>query len=283
MDRKATCSDRRGFLRQSAAALIAAHTAGAKDAAGQTTAGNNRQMDRARILGVELQSAAPLARMKEFYQRSIGLTVVEDRADRLTVSAGESRLTFIPAASDRARPFYHFAFNIPENKIRAARDWQRERTPLLPIPANLRDAAFPNDVVNYSHWNAHSVFFFDPAGNVVEYIARHDLRNSASGGFDPRDLLCLSEIALVVDDVAAMAASLRQVAGVENYRGESEQFAALGDERGLLLVMRRGRVISFDSPERKAVDVFRTAIRVRGPRRAEHRVANFPYDVAVEM
>jgi hypothetical protein len=38
-----------------------------------------------------------------------------------------------------------------------------------------------------------------------------------------------------------------------------------------------------DSPERKAVDVFHTAIHVRGARRAEHHMADFPYEVAVEL
>lgn len=55
-----------------------------------------------------------------------------------------------------------------------------------------------------------------------------------------------------------------------------------GDEHGLVLVMRRGRVISFDSPERKAVDVFRTAARIRGNRSIRHRIADFPYELTVQ-
>jgi catechol-2,3-dioxygenase len=136
-------------------------------------------------------------------------------------------------------------------------------------------------VVNYGHWNAHSLFFFDPAGNVVEYIARHDLKNAAPGAFGSADILYASEIAFVVDDVPSAAAQLREAAGVRQYRGGDGQFMALGDEHGLLLVMRRGRVISFDSPERKAVEVFPTAARVRGARRGNHRVAGFPYELSV--
>jgi hypothetical protein len=233
-----------------------------------------------RILRLELQTAAPLTRMRDFYHRSLGLPVLPGPRDRLTVQAGRTRLTFVPAG--RGRPFYHFAFNIPENKIRAARDWQRERTPLLPIPARLRAPGYPDDVVDYRHWNAHSVFFFDPAGNVVEYIARHDLRNAAPGPFGSADILYASEIAFVVDDVTATTARLREVVGVAQYRGGSDQFRALGDECGLLLVMRRGRVISFDAPERKAVDVFPTRAWVRGARRKAHAVPGFPYQISVE-
>jgi hypothetical protein len=85
-----------------------------------------------------------------------------------------------------------------------------------------------------------------------------------------------------VDDVPATASRLEQVVGVDQYKGGSPQFTALGDEYGLLLVMQRGRVISFDAPEKKAVSVFRTAASVRGVRQARYRVPGFPYDVSVE-
>ena len=62
----------------------------------------------------------------------------------------------------------------------------------------------------------------------------------------------------------------------------SAQVTALGDEQGLLLVMQRGRVISFDAPEKKAVSVFRTAASVRGVQRVQYRVTGFPYEVSVE-
>ena len=165
--------------------------------------------------------------------------MVEEKSERLTIDAGLTRITFLKSAETDAKPFYHFAFNIPENKILAAHQWQKERCPLLPIPERLRNGKYPDDVVNYSHWNAHSVFFFDPAGNVVEYIARHDLKNAGSGDFGSDDILYASEIAFVVEDVTATAAILKDVAGVVQYRGASDEFAAIGDEHGLLLVMKR--------------------------------------------
>jgi hypothetical protein len=220
--------------------------------------------------------------MGEFYHRSLGLPVVEEKPDRLTIGAGLTRLTFLRPAANHGKPFYHFAFNIPENKVLSARQWQKKRTPLLPIPEALRDPEYPDDVVNYSHWNAHSIFFFDPSGNVVEHIARHDLRNAAPGDFGSGDILYASEIAFVVDDVAATTEHLKDIVGVGQYRGASDQFAAVGDERGLLLAMKRGRVISFEAPERKAVSVFPTAAVVGGDRRTNYVFPGFPYKVSVE-
>jgi catechol-2,3-dioxygenase len=275
-------SDRRQFLSRACAAtaLIAAHqtfTGTARASASMAEAAGD---ERPRITSLTLLTAAPLAKMKEFYRDLLGLPVLAERAGRVTIGAGETSLTF--ESADASQPFYHFAFNIPENKIRAARDWQRERTPLLPIPPQLRDRAFPDDVVNYRHWDAHSVFFFDPAGNVVEYIARHTLKNDAPGAFSSKDILYASEIALVVDDVPAAATKLKEFAGLDQYRDGSAQFMAIGDERGLLLAMKRGRVISFDSPQKKAVTVFRTAATVRGGKAARLAFPGFPYEVTTQ-
>lgn len=261
------------------AAFFAAHELLAAEPATRTN--NTRPMTH-RILTLELLTSVPLAAMRDFYERLLGLRIVDDTPQRLTIAAGETSVTFLSAAASDGQPFYHFAFNIPENKIEAAWRWQNQRTPLLPIPPRLRDAKYPDDVVNYAHWNAHSVFFFDPAGNVVEYIARHDLQNSAAGEFGPADVLYASEIAFVADDVTNLATALKNLAGVGQYRGGDENFMALGDEHGLLLVMKRGRVISFDSPEKKAVGVYRTAASVRGATPGRHDIDGSPFQLVVE-
>jgi catechol 2,3-dioxygenase-like lactoylglutathione lyase family enzyme len=169
-----------------------------------------------RILSLELLMGAPMLAMKEFYGKTLDLRLLDERDDRFTVEAGETRITFVSSADkvDGRPPFYHVAFNIPENKIVKALEWQKARSPILSIPERNRAAGFPAEVVDYQHWNAHSVFFLDPAGNVLEYIARHDLKNPDNAPFGWSDILYVSEIALVVDDVPAMAESLKGVASV---------------------------------------------------------------------
>ena len=236
-----------------------------------------------RILGLELQCASPLPAMKRFYHELLELAVLEDSPRRLTIVGGETPVTFIQSEETGDKPFYHFAFNIPENKVEAAWKWQKDRSPLLPIPERLRDPNYPDDVVNYSHWNAHSVFFLDPGGNVVEYIGRHDLSNAASGDFSSKDILYASEIGIIVDDVVSTAGKLGEFVGVSQYKGGSDVFTALGDEYGLLLVMKRGRILNFNqSSQEKAARIFRTQARVRGVRSAQYSFPDFPYEVAVE-
>lgn len=236
-----------------------------------------------RILSLQLVSAASVSELKEFYHQRLGLPVVREDSRKLTLQAGETPLTFVHRREGADRPFYHFAFNIPENKVLQARRWQKERSSLIPIPPRLRDPDFPDDVVHFRNWNAHSVFFFDPAGNVVEYIGRHDLDNAASGAFSSRDILYASEIGLIVDDVRQMSEQLKKAADVSEYNGRSDVFTALGDESGLLLVMKRGRILNFDpSSQEKAARIFPTTVRVRGLRSENFSFPGYPYQISVE-
>ena len=239
---------------------------------------------RARIAGLDLLSSASTDELRHFYGDILGLSVAKVETKSLTVAVGGSWVTFRESSREQDRPFYHFAFNIPENKIRSALEWQRRRTSMLPIPERLRDPDYPDEVVNYSHWNAHSIFFLDPAGNVVEYIARHDLKNRASGDFTSADILYPSEIGIIVDDVLETASQLKEVARLEQYRGGDDQFTALGDEHGLLLIMKRGRILNFNpATQDKAARVYATRVHARGSKVVQYAPQNFPYEVSFDL
>jgi catechol-2,3-dioxygenase len=263
--------DRRELL-AGAAALVTAHC-------GLAAADKRPEL---RIAALDLLTAAPLAKMKQFYGEALGLKVLADERDRLVIAGGGTRLTFRPAPRDAGEPFYHFAFNIPENKIVQALEWQKARTPMLPIPERNRADGYPPEVVDYRHWNAHSIFFLDPAGNVVEYIARHDLENADRNPFAWTDIQYASEIALVVDDVDATARTLTDSAGLAAYRNGSDQFRAMGDEYGLVLVMKRGRVIDFTSNPHNAVRIYQTGVTLRGQKADALQLTGYPYRVSLE-
>jgi hypothetical protein len=153
---------------------------------------------------------------------------------------------------------------------------------MLTIPEANRAAGHPPEVVDYRHWNAHSIFFLDPAGNVVEYIARHDLKNGDNHPFGFTDILYASEIGLIVDDVAATATALKDLTTVSPYKGGDDRFMAMGDEYGLLLVMKRGRIVDFTGNQANGVRVYPTTVTVRGAKPANHTLAGYPYTLAIE-
>src|SRR5580765_490498 len=85
---------------------------------------------------------------------------------------------------------------------------------------------------DFSDWGgARAVYFRDPEENVAELIARPDARQE----------LTLAEVGLPVDDVPAAVEALRVGLGIEPYREGDETFAPLGDDDGLLIVVRAGR------------------------------------------
>src|SRR5215213_3854112 len=135
-----------------------------------------------KITKLELLTAN-LPIQKDFYENILQLPV-KLSASNLEVAVGETDLIFTQAPSDFDGA-YHFAFNIPENQFRAAKKWISERIPLL------RDEN-GKDEFNSDSWNSDSVYFKDTAGNVLEFIARHNLKNRVGMDFDSRQSLNIS-------------------------------------------------------------------------------------------
>jgi len=217
--------------------------------------------------------------LRAFYGDLLGLATSLNK-DTLTVQGGLTTLTFSPAPSgaEAEKTFYHFAFNIPQNKILEARNWQLERTSLVPGGSHLLDPAYPDDIVYFRHWDAHSIFFWDPAGNFVEYIARHTLDNGAPGAFTSQDILYASEIGFVTGDVPTTALLFQEALDLPQYGGGSERFRAIGDEHGLLLVMKQGRVMGFGSGQPIHTNPVRARIS-KGPK-AGFEVKGHPFRIS---
>lgn len=208
--------------------------------------------------------------LRTYYPRRLGLPMVAETKDSATFRIGATDLTFAVAA--QGEPCYHFAFNIPENRLDAAMEWIRPISPLLKRPDG-------SEVYHFESWNAHSVYFLDPAGNLLELIARHSLKNAATSAFDGRSLLNVSEIGVVVDRVADTVASADAHLGMGVFAGSlGPKFAALGDDHGLLIVVEKGRAWnSIELPAR----VFPTTVELCGDRAARLPTAAFPYEIAM--
>lgn len=128
---------------------------------------------------------------------------------------------------------HHFAFNITPTKIEQALTWLTERSVEL----------IDGRVHHFESWNAHALYFWDPAGNVVEFIARNDLPiPDDKNPFTPADILSVSEIGLNAPDPAALAATLMAQTGTTYYRPPSPDFHPVGDEQGLLIIVPTGRL-----------------------------------------
>ena len=178
--------------------------------------------------------ATDLAALRDFYVGRCGLPALAATEGYLELQVGESCLRFTQAPEGWSG-CYHFAFNIPENQFAEAKAWLAKRVALA------ADAS-GRDTFDSSDWNADILYFFDPAGNIGELIARHTLDCASDAPFGSENLLSVSEIGVAVPDVAATVADLTERIGIARYGETSDTFTPIGDERGLFIVVRAGRI-----------------------------------------
>ena len=224
---------RRIFMNASAAALVTAMH-GPLCGTARAQAANVAPEKRALIQRLRL-SSNDLDAQEPFYRDILEFPTERTNENTLVVTTGQSIVEFIHEETTVA-PFYHIAFTIPENRVEQALEWMTPRSEVLAINAR------GEKIMNFAHWNAHSIFYLDPVGNILEFIGHHELKNATSDPFNPNQVLYTSEIGLVVPDVPSTVDSLNKHFGYENFRGlSSKNFTAVGDMRGLLLIVQEGR------------------------------------------
>ncbi len=180
-----------------------------------------------RILELQLQTHK-LDALKKFYRDRLELPVIAEKKRYFIVQAGTSRIKF-SKAEEREEPFYHFAFNIPENQLAEAKRWLAARVPLISQDGR--------DEFHFENWNADAIYFYDPAGNIVEFIARHNLKNASKQPFSSNSILCVSEIGQAVENVRLFSQHIRQELKLKLWDGDEQGYAALGDEEGLFIIV----------------------------------------------
>ena len=180
------------------------------------------------ILSVELLTN-DLQGTEAFYTRQLGFEIVNRQATAVTFKAGLTLLTF--TLCNGAEPVYHFAFNIPCNQLEQAYKWIEERTGIIDITPG-------NKIADFVNWNARSFYFYDNNGNILELIARFDLKNESTLEFCSDSILSISEIGVAVDDVKNAGDELIEKLCLPVFEKQPrlENFTALGDHHGLLII-----------------------------------------------
>ena len=212
--------------------------------------------------------AKDLHAQRDFYAKVLELPA-ELNSSGLVVRAGNTDTLFTqaPLNFDGA---YHFAFNIPENQFRAAKEWISNRVPLL------RDEN-GKDGFESESWNSDSVYFKDAAGNVLEFIARHNLKNVVEGDFDSRQILQVSEIGLPSEDVFALTNELCTLLNLSVFKQQpNETFTPVGDDRGLFILPIKDRIWIPNS----GVPAKLLSVRVKGTAEGKDwEVRGYPYEI----
>ncbi|GAB4032012.1 VOC family protein [Spirosoma jeollabukense] len=176
-----------------------------------------------------------------FYVRRLGLPLLTLSATQLTVLVGYTRLTFRKIEEPVAP--YHLAINVPRGSLDVLM-YYYDLDYLSTQASGQTIAYFPN-------WRAKACYFYDPAGNLLEFIARTDL-NLDNPNLTLGDMFQgISEVGLATEDVPCTAEQLHRRFNVAQFGRTIPQpdFNALGDDNGLFILAKVGRPWLFtDTP-----------------------------------
>jgi len=168
-----------------------------------------------------------------FYTGVLQLPLDQKTESEFTVHAGWTQLSFQVSDSE-VNPEYHIAFNIPHSRINQSLFWLQSQH-LKPIPFQGKE------IIEFPNWNARSVYFFDPGGNILEFIGRAELPDEHTEKFHPEQIMCISEIGVPCPVWPANADYLRRYFDLPLYKAYSDEFHPLGNPEGLLITVPEGR------------------------------------------
>ena len=173
-----------------------------------------------------------------FYRDALQLQVKHPYTNRILIEAGRTTLIFETADYD-TDPLYHFAFNIPSNKIEEALQWLKNKVELIFIED------YKSYIAEFIGWHARSVYFSDPAGNILELIARSDLDDDPQEAFSSHQICNISEIGIVfpVEEFDSKTNNLLREFQLNYFPKQPpmKHFRAIGDDDGLLIVVPEHR------------------------------------------
>ena len=175
-----------------------------------------------------------LKQTEKFYTTVLELKILRRKENSISFSAGDSVLTFIKSREEK--PVYHFAFNIPNNKLDEAITWLSSKTEIIKTSET-------EIIADFKAWNAKAVYFFDNNGNILEFIARFDSDTTSEIPFTGSSILSISEIAIATDNIEKLADKLVSEIKIPAFPKQPllQNFGAFGDDNGLIIISKTGR------------------------------------------
>jgi catechol 2,3-dioxygenase-like lactoylglutathione lyase family enzyme len=177
-----------------------------------------------------------IVEVKTFYVDFLGFELKQDTNDYFSISVGRSEL-IVKYSETLENPYYHFAFDIPPEMFDEVKVWLQERVGLLTEEGQ--------DEIYFSGFDAKSLYFYDPAYNIVEFMARNENRNKTQANhFTVREILGISEIGLVIDNLEQSMTTLKNYdfRNIANYIDEdSLNFIFNNNESNYLLLTKAER------------------------------------------
>jgi len=136
--------------------------------------------------------------VKRFYVNVLGLEITKSTNEQFTVNVGDSDITFQQSEDPS---FYHFAINIPGNQFFIMKEWIKDRLTLI------RSKGVTETY--YQSLGGDSIYFADPAGNLVELIARRN--RDLFGSLSKEAFLDISEVGITTPYIYEVGEELQDI------------------------------------------------------------------------
>lgn len=136
----------------------------------------------------------------EFYKRLFKNKLTETDAEQFQLDLQWNTLKVIKEKTDE-KPYYHFCFLIPKPLFKHAKEYVSKLVSL-----NTKDGA---DEITFTD-EIQSFYFYDPSGNVAEFMGKESVDEPTDTTFSPEEVLALSEMSLVTEQIENTAAKLHK-------------------------------------------------------------------------
>jgi len=182
----------------------------------------------------------------KFYRDQLGFEVQKVSNDSFELKLGYSVLKI--EYKEKATP-YHIALHIPDRQEKEALAWLDGKRAVL----KFKD----DEIIDFSNWQAMSVYFYDEDQNIMEFISRRNFSKPESAIFDASNIVGIAEVGMATNDLPQKFEKMKRDCGLDKFDGDLEKFCAVGEASGLIITIDKNKKDWFPVEDKAYASDFR--------------------------
>ncbi len=186
----------------------------------------------------------------KFYRDLLELEISNYEEESFEVQFQHSVLKF--TKNENTTP-YHIAIHVPDQQEKEALEWIKEKTTVQKHNSE--------EIIDFSNWNAMSIYFYDADENIMEFISRKRLFKPKSPLFTSKSLLGIAEIGLATADISEKFNFLHKNYDLDIFDGSLDKFCAVGEDEGLIITIDKNQKDWFPTDDKAYSSEFKLEFR----------------------
>ncbi|WP_300440826.1 VOC family protein [Christiangramia sp.] len=198
------------------------------------------------------------------YRNQLDFQVRNQSEDSFELEIGYSILRFEQKLN--CTP-YHIAFHISDRQEEEAVAWLKGKRAIQQFNGE--------DIVDFSNWQARSVYFYDEGQNIMELISRRDFSKPKSAIFSASNIVGIAEIGLATNNVQQKFEKMKLECGLNQFDGDLERFCAVGEDAGLIITINKNEKDWFPTEDK----AYASSFQLEFEHESKHYKMDFSNDV----